>query len=157
MEIDQKSGFFIGALISSLIGGISLLADDFAGWYHSGYYTTSRGWIGIDSAFENGNLLGILLFLGVAGMLFYGTVIAGWVFLKPEEPPSTRLVQIAMLLAASVAVIGFIGGLIFVVDMLIDEIDEWWFGMAFFGSVVGGALTTFFYYLILKEENALPF
>ncbi len=157
MELNQKSSFFIGALITSLIGGVSILVDDFAGWYNSGYQVNSWGWIGIESAIENGELFGILLFLGIACMLFYGTVIAGWVFLRPEQPPSLQLIKIAMILAAFVSALGFIGGLIFVIDMLSDEPSEWWFGMAFFGSVIGGALTAFFYYLVLREENVLPF
>ncbi|MHA2225394.1 MAG: hypothetical protein ACXAC8_09330 [Candidatus Hodarchaeales archaeon] len=139
----QQSGLFVGALITSFLGGLFLLIDDFAGWYN--YSPRIYGWIGISSAIENGDLIGIMVFAGFAGALFFGTAVSLVGLLKPDFPSLSLLVILGMLLAAVTAAVSLIGGGVFLFEMLADEPTEWWYGLAFWGSLIGGALTALFF------------
>ena len=73
---ENKTALFGITLITSLLGGLLLILDDFSGWYWSaGIYGRGWGWIGIPSLLENlfeGSLEALIflpIFLAVAGAL----------------------------------------------------------------------------------------
>ncbi|MHA2297575.1 MAG: hypothetical protein ACXAEU_04140 [Candidatus Hodarchaeales archaeon] len=150
MELDRTSSLFVGSLITSLLGGISLLFTDFSGWYY--YYSGSYvyGWVGFESALENGDLLGILLFVVLAGIFFSCAAISVIGLLNPETLPNRNIILLGVVLTAFIAVLSLLGGLFFVIEML-DTENDWWFDPAFFGSLFGGGLTAFFLYLVQQE------
>ncbi|MHA2245498.1 MAG: hypothetical protein ACXADY_11080 [Candidatus Hodarchaeales archaeon] len=151
--LESKTSLYVGGLICSLIGGIFLLIDDFAGWYWyvwgSGY---GWGWIGFPSVLENfpDSLLIMPLFLGAAGGLFYCSIISLLGLLNQENPPARQLFLVGIILSLATLVICLIGGLIVAIEMIFEDL-EFWYGGAFWGGTVGGTLTALFMYFLWRE------
>ena len=146
----------MGALITSVLGGLLIIIGDFVGWYHYDYYygTKEWGWVGFLALLETGNpvsIIGSFLFLGLAGCLFFGAVISVLILKDPETPPEKALINYAFYLAILVTAVSLVGGIIALVLFLADEPSEWWFDLAFWGGLIGGGLTTLFFWLGIQE------
>jgi len=151
--LENKRVLYGGGLICSLLGGVFVLIDDFAGWYWyvwgTGY---GWGWIGFPSALENfpDSILIIPLFLLAAGGLFYCSVISLLGLINQENPPRKQLLFIGIILPLVTVVICLLGGLIVAIEMIIEDL-EFWYGGAFWGGVIGGVLTTIFMFILWRE------
>ena len=155
-QFDRSTQFFVGALITSILGGLLIIIGDFVGWYHYDYYIGYRewGWVGFLALLETGNpvsIIGSFLFLGLAGCLFFGSVISVLILKDPETPPEKALIKYAFFLSILVTAASLVGGIIALVLFLADEPSEWWFDLAFWGGLIGGGLTTLFFWLGIQE------
>ncbi|MFX0015699.1 MAG: hypothetical protein ACFFB2_12255 [Promethearchaeota archaeon] len=150
---ESKTSLFVGGLIVSLLGGIFLLIDDFAGWY---WYVWGEGygwgWIGFPSVLENlpESLIIMPLFLVAAGGLFYCSIISVLGLINKENPPMRNFFLIGLILSVATFVICLIGGLVVAIEMIFEDL-EFWYGGAFWGGVIGGALSALFMYLIWRD------
>ncbi len=151
--LESKTSLYVGSLICSLLGGIFLLIDDFAGWYWyiwgTGY---GWGWIGFSSALENlpDSILILPLFFLAAGGLFYSSVLSLLGLINQENPPGKQFNFIGIILSLITVVICLLGGFIVAIEMIIEDL-EFWYGGAFWGGVIGGALTALFMFLLWRE------
>ena len=152
--LENKTVLYGGGLICSLLGGVFILIDDFAGWYWyvwgTGY---GWGWIGFPSALENfpDSILILPLFLLAAGGLFYCSVISLLGLINQENPPRKQFLFIGIILPLITLGICIVGGVIVAVEMLFEEL-EFWYGGAFWGGIIGGVLTTLFMLLLWRDE-----
>ena len=140
------SKFFIGALITSAIGGILLLALDFGWWDGSNYYlgVYIYGWIGA----WNG-LIGVPIIIS-GFLLLYCMAISILVLRFPEKIPDKKYVKYGLYASIIVFILCIIGGIIFAVEMTIE--DAWWgFSAGFYGGIIGSLLTSILYFLGLKN------
>ncbi len=151
--LENKSSLYLGGLVCSLVGGVFLLIDDFAGWY---WYiwgdSYGWGWVGFPSALENfpDSIIIMPLFLVAAGGLFYCSAISVLGLINKENPPTRILFLIGVFLSITTLVISLIGGLIVAIEMIFEEL-EFWYGGAFWGGVLGGALTALFMFLLWRD------
>ncbi|MFX0125522.1 MAG: hypothetical protein ACFFAE_18010 [Candidatus Hodarchaeota archaeon] len=151
--LENKIVLFAGGLICSLIGGVFVLIDDFAGWYWyvwgTGY---GWGWVGFPSALENfpDSILILPLFLLAAGGLFYCSVVSFLGLINQENPPGKQFYFLGIILSLMTLIICLLGGFIVAIEMIIEDL-EFWYGGAFWGGVIGGILTTFFMFFLWRE------
>ena len=144
-EIPQKTIFFMGALIFSAIGGILLLAFDFGGWNGSNYYLGVYIWGGINA--WNSIFSIPILISGL--MLLYCAAISVLVLWFPDKIPDKKMIQFGFYFAAIVVTLSVIGGVIFAVDMEIEDV-WWWFDAGFYGGLIGSIFTTVLYFFGLR-------
>ena len=145
-EISQQTIFFMGALIFSAVGGILLLAFDFGGWNGSNYYLGVYIWGGIDAW---NSIFSIPI--AISGfLLLYCAAVSVLVLWFPEKIPDKKMVQFGFYAAALVFTLSLIGGIIFGVDMEIEDV-WWWFDAGFYGGIIGSAFTAVLYFLGLKN------
>jgi hypothetical protein len=146
MANNQNLSYYIGALIFSLIGGILLLAMDFAGWYVYNYYAGYQAWyfIGLNELPTG------LIFIIPALFLFYCT----WISLKALQntniPPNKNSIRLGFFLSLVVFLLALIGGIIFILTL--EDVSDWWFDGGFYGGLIGGLFTSIFLYFILKKS-----
>ncbi len=145
MTIYQNLSYYVGALITSLIGGILLLATDFAGWTAYNYYAGVRswGWVGLGE-FPIG-----ILFLIPAFFLFYCSVISLLALKDINKSPSKKSIRLAIILSLVVFLLALIGGIVFILTL--EDVSDWWLGEAFYGGLLGGLLTSIFLYFAMKN------
>lgn len=137
--------FYIGVMITSVVGGILLLFTNFAGWsYYSYYYGyTIYGSVGV----QLDDPLSIILFLIVAGCLFYCSYISYLGF--SDQTVSFTLINRAFLLSAGALAVVVIGALVFIIDEISSD-NWWWLEAGFYGGFIGSLLSTVFLYQIRK-------
>lgn len=137
--------FFIGTIITSIIGGILLLFTGFAGWHGANYYygIYTDGYVGPDL----NDPLSIIPFLILACLLFY-TAYISYLGFSPTGV-SKNLVIRAFLMSAIVFSIVTLGALVFIISVISDDV-WWWFNAGFYGGFIGSGLSTFFLYQIKK-------
>ena len=147
MTNNQNLSYYIGALIFSLIGGILLLAMDFAGWYAYNYYAGVRSWgyIGLNE------LPSGLIFIIPAFFLFYCTWISLKALQNTNKVPNKSSIKLGFLLSLVVFILALIGGIVFILTL--EDVSDWWFDGAFYGGLLGGLFTSIFMYFILKNMN----
>ena len=141
----QNLSYFVGALITSLIGGILLLATDFAGWYAYNYYLGVRswGWVGLGE-FPVG-----IVFLIPAFFLFYCSGISLLALKDIDKTPNKNLIRWGIILSLVVFILALIGGIVFILTL--EDVSDWWLGEAFYGGLIGGLLTFLFLYFAMKN------
>jgi small-conductance mechanosensitive channel len=145
MPVNRNVSYYVGSLITSLIGGILLLVTDFAGWYNYSYYTRTWGWVGMGE-FPYG-----ILFVIPAFFLFYCSYISVMALKNTDKDPKTVSLLLGIMLSFVVFILALIGGIIFI--LTVSDVDEWWFSEAFYGGLLGGLLTFLFLYFALKNIN----
>lgn len=148
-ENSNTQMFFIGTMITSVVGGILLLFTDFAGWNGSNYYYGfySYGYVGPNLE----EPLSILPFLILAGFLFYSTYISYIGFSSNQITLSE--INRAFYLAIIAFVVIFIGALYFIISVTLDDV-WWWFDAGFYGGFIGSGLTIVFLYQVRKDLPA---
>ena len=136
------STFFIGAFITSAIGGVLLLALDFGWWDGSNYYlgVYIYGWIGA----WNG-LIGVPIIIS-GFLLLYCMAISILVLRFPEKIPDKKFVKYGFYAAVLEFILSIIGGIVFAAIMEYED-SWWWFGGGFYGGAIGGLLTAILFYL----------
>lgn len=151
--LENKIVLYGGGLICSLLGGVFVLIDDFAGWYWyvwgTGY---GWGWVGFPSALENfpDSMLILPLFLLAAGGLFYCSCISLLGLINQENPPGKQFYFVGIILSLTTLVICLLGGFIVAIEMILEDL-EFWYGGAFWGGLFGSVLSTFFMFFLWRE------
>jgi len=142
-----QSNLFVGSIISSLIAAMLLLLEDFAGWYNYSSYAEIWGWVG----FSLNRPVSLLVFGAAAVILFFCTYVS---YLKlSSKPVPVGWVKKAFYGSAGVTALSVIGGVYFIVDMMITDPTDWWLGPAFYAGIIGGGLTALFFHLALNETK----
>jgi hypothetical protein len=146
MSENRSLTFFVGALITSALGGILLLATDLGGFNGSNYYLGVYLWGGI-GAFSGVYGIPILI---TALLLIYCTIISILVLKFPEKIPDKKYIHYGLYAAIAALILTIINGIIFAA---VAEGEEWWwwFDAGFYGGAIGGLLTALFYYMGEKE------
>jgi len=145
MTNNQNLSYYVVSLVFSLIGGILLLATDFAGWYAYNYYAGVRIW----SYIGFNELPSGLVFLIPAIFLFYCTFISLKALQNTNRTPNKKSIRIGFFLSFFVFILALIGGIIFILTL--EDVTDWWFDAAFYGGLFGGLLTSVFLYFALKN------
>jgi len=138
--------FFMGALITSAIGGILLLALDFGGWDGSNYYLGVYIWGGIDAW---NSIFSIPIVIS-GFLLLYCTGISILVLRFPEKIPDKKYVKYGLFASTLVFILSLIGGIVFAIEMDLEDV-WWWFDAGFYGGIIGSLLTAILFYLGLKN------
>jgi len=152
MSQSPVSSYFVGSLITSLIGGILLLATDFAGSADVNYYAGTRT---NTYVYATANPFSFLVFGLVALGLFYCSYISFLGLQQPENPPSQKMLHWGFLASGMVFLISMLGGIIFIASE--SGADDWWLDTAFYAGALGGLLTALLLYLVIKEMFGLTF
>ena len=148
LKTSEFQGILIGQVILGFLGGLLLLVDDFAGWYHGGYYYEEWGSI----YFGSGIFTSVLLFFMT--LLLFSIAYNAVKILKAKNIESARLTKHCINSkrnGITVTVISFISGLIFAVSNIIDETSDWWLDTGFFAGIISGIALIFFASLILSK------
>ena len=146
MSENRSQIFFVGALITSTVGWILLLATPLGGFNGSNYYLGVYLWGGI-GAFSG--VYGIPMLL-TAILLIYCMAISSLVLKFPEKIPDKKFIKFGLYAAVVALILTIIAGAIFA-GIATDEDWWWWFDAGFYGGVIGGLLTAVFYYMGEKE------
>lgn len=146
---ERGSALYTGSLISTVIGALLLLGLDFAGWYQRSQSVESWGYVGL--------LTGPLAFLligGTAALLLFGAYVSYRGLRPGESPPLPEVVRYAFLASLVALAVVILGGLYFLVEMLSDEPEDWWFDGGFYGGLLGSGLAAVFFHLALRGATA---
>ncbi len=146
MSENRSVTFFVGALITSAVGAILLLATDFGGFNGSNYYLGVYMWGGV-GAFSGVSGVPIII---TAFLLLYSMIISILVLKFPEKIPDKKYVKYGLYSAVGAFILSIIGGIIFAA-IATDEEWWWWFDAGFYGGIIGSLLTAIFYYMGEKE------
>jgi hypothetical protein len=146
MSENRSSTFFVGALITSAVGAILLLATDLGGFNGSNYYLGVYLWGGVGSF---SGVYGIPILI-TAILLLYSMAISILVLKFPEKIPDRKYIKYGLYAAAAAFILTIINGAIFAI-VATDEDWWWWFDAGFYGGIIGGLLTAVFYYMGEKE------
>ena len=150
MSEQNNAHFYVGSLITSVLGGIIIIFSDFAWWYNYNAYLSVRSWGYIDFSFEN--LLIMPIILVVAGCLFFCTY-ASFIELKfPNKEGNSKLLSLGFIFSIVACAIVVIGGIVFIIIMLMDEPTDWGLDVGFFGSLIGSGLTILLLYLARSKQ-----
>ena len=141
MSDDRTVPYFVGALITSAIGWILLLATDFGGFDGSNYYLGVYVYGGI-GAFSG--VYGIPIIISFI-LLIYCTMISILILKAPDKIPNRKYVRYGFFAAVLEFILSIIGGIVFAA---VAEGEEWWwwFDAGFYGGVIGGLLTAILFY-----------
>lgn len=146
---EQPSALYTGSLISTVIGALLLIGLDFAGWYDRNQAVESWGEVGLFAG-----PLAFLLVGGTAALLLFGAYVSYRALRPGESPPSPEVVRYAYLASLAALAVVILVGLHFVVTMLSDEPEDWWFGGGFYGGLIGSGLAAVFFHLARHEGPA---
>ncbi len=142
MKMSDEKTYFMGALITSVIGAILILATRFSGFDGSNYYLGVYIYGGIGSW---SGLYGVpIIISGI--LLLYCTMISLLILRAPDKIPDKKFVKYGFFAAAFEFVLSIIGGIVFAV-VAYEEDWWWWFDAGFYGGVIGGLLTAILFYL----------
>jgi len=152
MSAKTPINIYVGSLITSVVGAILLIFEDFAGWYNYGYYVESWGYVGL---YAETPLTAFVIIL-VAASLFYCSFISLQGLRTPSKV-SKQKVKLGLILSIFALVIVLLGATAFIVTILEDEPSDWWFDAGFYGGFLGSALTaTLFFFQYKSMEATLP-
>ncbi|MFX1328540.1 MAG: hypothetical protein ACFE91_10455 [Promethearchaeota archaeon] len=142
MSENQTLPFFVGALITSALGWILLLATNFGGFDGSNYYLGVYVYGGI-GAWSGVYGLPILL---TAFLLLYCTIMSILILRFPDKIPDKKYIHYGFYLSVIAFILSIINGIVFAA---VAESEEWWwwFDAGFYAGVIGGLLTAILFYL----------
>ena len=138
---DEKT-YFVGALITSAVGWILLLALDFGGFDGSNYYLGVYVYGGI-GAFSG--VYGVPIIIS-AILLLYCMLISLLILRAPDKIPDRKFIRYGFFAAVLEFILSLIGGIVFAI-IAEDEEWWWWFDGGFYGGIIGGLLTAILFYL----------
>jgi hypothetical protein len=149
-NINDKS-MYLWPLITSAIGVLFLLSDDFGSWQdRNAFFGVTEGfvWIGSTKAAPWAQI-GILIL--VSGLGFCAFI--AWKGYQNPSRVTRKMIQNAYRAARVVVGLSLLFGLTFVA--LVFNSDWWWFGGGFYGALGSAALTTFLFGRIVQEIPVL--
>ncbi|MFW9785293.1 MAG: hypothetical protein ACFFFB_23640 [Candidatus Heimdallarchaeota archaeon] len=142
MSENRTLPYFVGALVTSALGGILVLATDLGGFDGSNYYLGVYLWGGI-GAFSG--VYGIPIII-TAVFLIYCAAISILVLRFPEKIPDKKFIRFGLYFSLGALILTIINGIIF--GVVADGEDWWWWlDAGFYGGTIGGLLTAIFFYL----------
>ncbi|KKN33200.1 hypothetical protein LCGC14_0805950 [marine sediment metagenome] len=141
MAEDQTVPYFIGALITSAISWILLLATPFSGFNGSNYYLG----VYVYGAVWAWSLVGVPILIN-AILLIYCTLISVLILRFPDKIPDRKYVKYGVFISVGAFILTIINGIVFAA-VAWEEDWWWWFGAGFYGGVIGGLLTAILFYL----------
>ena len=151
MQEGPASPFFVGSLITSVVGAALLLATDFAGWSSS----TSGGGITVEASGYIGLLTVYFPLIAVlSGTLLYCGYVSFTALRHPEQSPDPRYIDLAYKGSVAVFSTVLVGALVFATIMLTNEPDDWWLDSGFYGGMIGSLLTAVLLRLGLQRLSA---
>ena len=134
--------FFVGALITSVVGAILLFADDFAGWLEG----SNDYYVHIGAQFAGPAPFFIIL---MAVALLLTGVYSVW---SLKDPSAIAENQLKLVLFINIGVCAVSALLAVILAIWFESFaTDWWLGGSFYGSLIGGILTTLF--LKLASDN----
>lgn len=138
MDNNPASPFFVGALITSVVGAVLLLATDFAGWYaaYGGGGIRVQEWGNIGLLTPYFPLIAVL-----SSTLIYCAYVSFTALRNPDEMPDAVAIDRAYKGAVAVFATVLVGALVFIAIILMDEPDDWWLDSGFYGGMIGSLLT----------------
>ena len=149
MSENQNIALYVGALASSLIGGVIVLFSDFAWVYNYTYVSatirTHETWY-LNIASE-----AFALILAIIIPLFFCSGISMYAISKKDDYIEPKCIQRGYYSAALATAVTLIGGLVFAIIQIMDEPTSWDFDVGFWVGWIAGGLTTLFYYYMLKN------
>lgn len=143
------STYMMGAMIVTALTGILLIVDDFAGGYWRDSYTEGWFWL---SAWNT--IWGFIILIPMALAMFY---MAYWSSSAMRDPSIITISQLKRFFMFSLAIGGFtlFLGIVFAAVMIIDDYNDWWFDVGFYGGLIGGFLAALVFYQAMKQAEAL--
>lgn len=138
MDDNATSPFFVGSLITSVVGAALLLASDFAGWFAS----YGGGGIRVEE-YGSIHLLTVYfpLIAVLSGALIFCAYTSYNALRNPKDGPDTVAIDRAYKASLAVFATVLVGALVFAIIMLTDEPDDWWLDTGFYGGAIGSMLT----------------
>lgn len=129
------SNYYKGAIFGSVVGGILLLAFDFAGWNSSNYYlgVFSYGWIWIDSP------SGFLALGTFAALLFY---VAYQSYNGTKGTLDDQKLDQIYKISRGTFVAILACGLLFIIIISFEDV-WWWLDTGFYGGAIGSGIATY--------------
>ena len=130
--------FFVGALITSVIGAAMLFFGDFGGYYENSYYY----YVHPEAQYAGAAPFFIIL-MGIA--LLVTAVFSLWGL---KDPSAIAENQIKLVLIISIVVCVISALLAVILSIWFETFaTEWWLDVSFYGSLIGGILTALFFKL----------
>ena len=133
----SSQAFYVGALITSVVGAVLLLATDFGWWYYYDYYAGYEEWGYVTLTSENAPWSAVLL-----GHLALGLLFCAYVAFRGMRDPasiSRTLSRAFFGVALYVTIFMIISGIIFAIA--VSDNTDWGFDAGFYGGLLGGGLT----------------
>ncbi len=131
-----------------MIGGILLLAANYAGYVTYPYYYeySVSLWDGPGD---------FLLLFPLAAFLLYAAYVSLRGLLAGETPLPRRMFNYALYAAVFACVYSFLVGgvLLLIAESWSEELNDWWLDAGFYGGSVGGGLTALLLWLVLRSEK----
>lgn len=146
---DGSTPIFATALAASLVGTISVLASDFGGWYERIAFgiTPIQRWhyIGLLE-----NPVQFIVFAATAAALGYSGYVA-ITALRSKSYPSAQILRNCLVLSATAAVVLLVIAIIFAVETLPDEPEDWWFDTGFYGGLIGSGVAAAMFWVASRK------
>lgn len=148
------SVYFVGALITSAVGAILLLALDFGGWNGSNYYLG----VYIYGALNAWNSIYSIPITISGFLMLYCMYVCIQSLRFPDKVQTNKHLNYAFYASIIVLILSVLEGLIFGISLEVDD-AWWWFDSGFYGGVIGGLLTAIIFFIALKNKdpNFKPF
>ena len=142
------STYMMGALIITALSGIMMIVDDFAGGYWRNEYTEGWFWLSAWSGW------GPLIIIPMALTMFY---MAYWSSSAMRDPSIITVSQLKRFFMFSLVIGGLsmVFGIVFAAIMIIDDYNDWWFDVGFYGGLIGGFLAALIFYQAKKQAEAM--
>jgi hypothetical protein len=141
--------FYVGALITSAIGAVLLLATDFGWWYDYNYYAGYEEWGYVTLVSEKAPWSVLVL-----GHLALGLLFCAYVAFRGMRDPaaiSQTLSRALFGVALYVTVFIVVAGIIFAA--MVSDNTDWGFDAAFYGGLLGGGLTAVLAWIASRQSK----
>ena len=134
---EEIKNYFIISLIACIIGAPLVFLSEFAWYYNYGYYVESWGSIYFSLEYPIPAILIGLVTLG----LFFGAYISylGMQGLVTESQLKSAVMSVSLSLGIVV-----VGGLVFLIVMLSEDLSDWGFSTGFYGGLISSVVALFF-------------
>ncbi len=143
------STYMMGALIITALSGIMMIVDDFGGGYWRNEYTEGWFWL---SAWDS--IGGFLIIIPMALAMFY---MAYWSSSAMRDPNLITISQLKrfFMISLGIGVFTLFLGIVFAAVMIIDDYNDWWFDVGFYGGLIGGFLAALIFLQAKKQAEAM--
>ena len=147
------STYMMGAMIITALAGVLMLIGDFGGGYWNNYYAGVEGWVYL-SAWST--WWGFILIIPMVMAMFY---MAYWSSTAMRDASKITISQLNKHFYFSLAIFGFMLflGIVWAIYAIMEEYDEWWLDVGFYGGIIGGLLAAIIFYLAKKQAMALGY
>nr|MDO8119247.1 hypothetical protein [Candidatus Sigynarchaeota archaeon] len=136
-------------LVLGTIGGILMLATEFAGYNAPPSYY----WYSIYVGTENPDHIPYVPLLVTVAVMFFFNAIVGLMGLGVLKiPVGMTLLKIGRIFALIILITGVAGIIAFEIVMANSSASDWWWGPGAFATIIGGALLLIQYIFVIKTK-----